>query len=146
MFIWTLPEMAGGRGGGSKRLPGWLGAPSILGLGRAKKSPRVPACVRGGCVCVCVQSLFGQCPNRHRVKLFGASLKKTQNFWVKKIGPIAYSTMRGGGGGGGREIKWFWSKFCNTLILPILPLQKFVWSASDIEIVDLVRMQTKLLK
>ena len=68
MFIWTLPLPL------SKRLPGWLGAPSILGLGRAKKSPRVPACVRGGCVCVCVQSLFGQCPNRHRVKFNGASL------------------------------------------------------------------------
>ena len=55
MFIWTLPEMAGG----SKRLPGWLGAPSILGLGRAKKSPRVPACVRGGgCVCVCAIAIW----------------------------------------------------------------------------------------
>ena len=74
-----------------------------FGVRTRKKIPQsARLCAAGG---VCVQSLFGQCPNRHRVKLFGASLKKTQNFWVKKIGPIAYSTMRGGGGGGGREIK-----------------------------------------
>ena len=79
-----------------------------FGVRTRKKIPQsARLCAGGG-----VQSLFGQCLNRHRMKLYGASLKKFQNFWAKKIGPIAFFTMRGGGGGGGgREINDFGQNF-----------------------------------